>query len=158
QCGLLCSLERQRLWIHDCVGARLLSQQFESAATTNVLSSFVSHEIRCDGEQPRPFTHDGLLSDRAEKRLLRYLLRPIAVPQPPREIAHERLVVFAKEAVDVVHRMILTTPSRARQAAPTTVRPRRDLRVRSPDLVPRRRPWIRGRTPTSARATASSDR
>src|SRR5262249_38631913 len=103
-------LDAERLRINDFFRLRLLAKQLESPTSTNILASLVTHEIRRHGKQPRPFAHDGLLPDRAEKRLLRHFFRPVAIPQPPCEISHERLVVFAEQAVDVVQDSLLTTP------------------------------------------------
>src|SRR4029079_10221328 len=65
---------------------------------------FIAEQVGGDREQPASLTHDRLLLPHgAEERLLGDLFRPVAVPQPSRQVAHERLVVLAKEAIEISH-------------------------------------------------------
>jgi hypothetical protein len=106
----LCTLDRQGLWLDGFVRARLLAQELETTASTRILSRFVPHEIRRDSKEPRPFAHDRLLAHGAKECLLCDLVGPIAIAEPPRQVADERLVIFAKQPIDVVHRILTTRP------------------------------------------------
>src|SRR5689334_19575096 len=90
-------LERRWLRLDRFLAPCLLTQQLEVAPPPRVLSRLVSYEIRRDREEPRPFAHDLLLPQRAHERLLGDFLRPVAIAQPPNEIADERLVIRVKE-------------------------------------------------------------
>src|SRR5207248_1238089 len=103
QCRRFCPLERERLFLCFFFSASFLTKKREPLATSNVFPRFVAHEIRRDGKEPRTLAHDVLLIDRAKESFLRDFVRPVAVTEPPCQIAHERPVVFAKEAIDVVH-------------------------------------------------------
>jgi hypothetical protein len=65
------------------------------------LACFVAHQVGRHREEPRSLVPDGVLPERAHERFLRHFFSPVPVAEPPREIAHESLVVLAKEAVDV---------------------------------------------------------
>ena len=70
---------------------------------SHVLPRFVTNEIRRYSKQPCTFVLDVRLSQRANERLLRNFLRPIAVPEAPSEVSHQRGVVGSEEAIDVRH-------------------------------------------------------
>ena len=71
------------------------------SALTGSLSCFVTHEIGRNRKQPCSFVRERLLPQCAKECLLRYLLRPVAVAQSPRQVSHERSVISAEETVDV---------------------------------------------------------
>src|SRR4051812_6322221 len=104
--GLLRPLQRRRLRLDRFVSPRLFAQQLEMTPPPRVPSRLVAHEIRRHREEPRPFAHDLLLSEGAHERLLGDFLRPVAIAEPPNEIADQRLVIRVKETFDFVQETI----------------------------------------------------
>ena len=72
---------------------------------SRVATHLVAHQVVRHGEQPRALVRQALLAQRAQKRLLRQLLRAVAIPQLAREKAHQLRVVLAKQPLQfrVVH-------------------------------------------------------
>src|ERR1035437_716572 len=77
----------------------------------------VAHEIVRHGEHPCPLVHDRLLAQRTHERLLRDFLRPVAVTEPARQVAHQHRVILTEETFGVVHARYQFLTASARVAA-----------------------------------------
>ena len=61
--------------------------------TSGVFSRLVTHEIRCNREEPRALILNRCLPERADEGFLSDFFRPVPVAEPPRQISHQRGVV-----------------------------------------------------------------
>src|SRR5688572_25360393 len=71
------------------------------ASSSRIFSSFVSDKVGGHSEQPCSLVGDSLLPERADERLLRDLLCPVSVAEPPRQIPDQRGVVCPEKTLDV---------------------------------------------------------
>jgi len=69
----------------------------------HILPRFVPHEVRRDRKQPRSLVLYRRLSQCSHKSLLRNFLSPVAIPQSPRQISHQRGVVRSEESLYIRH-------------------------------------------------------
>src|SRR5579862_4681076 len=68
-----------------------------------ILSRLVAHQVGRDREKPGSFAHEFALARGPEKGFRSDLFGPVAITESSRQVADERLVVFAKESIQIGH-------------------------------------------------------
>jgi hypothetical protein len=61
-----------------------------------------ANEVGCHRKEPRAFTGQRVLAEGAQEHLLRDLVGPVAITQPPRQVPHERCVIGLEEPFQFV--------------------------------------------------------